>query len=152
MGSVYTTHDGVATTRLATSSLYGRAPPGSSTTSGGSGGRRKAGELFAPVERTGSTSGHGELIAWCVACGAFVFILFALASAQEIYNRFVHRQHQQASSTRHDSLGDAANMRPRARAAGNLTGNGAVNPAGADRELLTPGKRWPARYNASSRQ
>ncbi|KAH8025370.1 hypothetical protein HPB51_007682 [Rhipicephalus microplus] len=154
MGSVYATRDGTATTRLATSSMYGRAPPGSSTTSRGSGGRRKAGELFAPVERRSSTSGRGELIAWCVACGAFVFILVALASAQEIYSRLVHRpQQQQASSTRHNSLGDAVSH-PRAgiRAPANLTGNGVASNAGHDTELPIPGGGSPAHRNDSSRQ
>ncbi|KAH6934919.1 hypothetical protein HPB50_001840 [Hyalomma asiaticum] len=151
MASVHTTREGTAATRFATSSMYGRAPPGASTPSGVSNGRRKASDLFAPVERTSSPSGRSELTAWCVACGAFVFILFALASAQEIYSRFVHRQHL-PSSTRQNTLVDAVSLRPKMRAAANLTGNSVAMIADADRGHPMFDKRLRSDHNVSSRK
>ncbi|KAH6936038.1 hypothetical protein HPB50_012803 [Hyalomma asiaticum] len=126
MASVHTTRDGTATKRFATSSMYGRTPPGGpASLSGISNGRRKASDLLAPAERTRSPSGSSKLTAWCVACGAFAFTLFALTSAQQAYSRFVDRQYL-PSCTRQNAFVDAVSQRPKMSASANLTGNPAA--------------------------
>ncbi|KAK8788669.1 hypothetical protein V5799_021556 [Amblyomma americanum] len=73
IGTVTTTRDGLATTRHASSSMYGRAPAAGDF---GGGRRSKASQLFELGDRTDRP---GSLTAWCIACGAFFFIVFALS-------------------------------------------------------------------------